>query len=74
MSLFATDCYTVGAGEVSTDGPEHPETHHTQRETSRAAGERVIAYLAEHAAARAEFDELGTPQPDLSAGTEHDRP
>lgn len=44
----------------------HAEARRVRREAIRADGERVVAHLAEHAATRAELDELGTPQADLA--------
>lgn len=43
----------------------HAEARRVRREVIKANGERVVAYLAEHAETRAELDELGTPQADL---------
>ncbi|HVX20198.1 MAG TPA: DUF1778 domain-containing protein [Acidimicrobiales bacterium] len=41
------------------------EARRVRREAIRADGDRVVAYLAEHPAARRELDELGTPLTDL---------
>jgi uncharacterized protein (DUF1778 family) len=37
------------------------EARRVRREVIRADGDRVVAHLAEHPAARAELDDLGTP-------------
>jgi uncharacterized protein (DUF1778 family) len=41
------------------------EARRVRREAIRADGDRVVAHLADHHEARAELDELGTPQTDL---------
>ncbi len=41
------------------------EARRVRREAIRADGDRVVAHLAGHPAARSELDELGTPLTDL---------
>lgn len=41
------------------------EARRVRREAIREDGDRVVAHLAEHPAARSELDELGTPLTDL---------
>lgn len=41
------------------------EARRVRRASIRAEGERVVSYLADHPEARAELDDLGTPQSDL---------
>lgn len=42
------------------------EARRVQREAIHAEGRRVVAYLTEQPCARAELEELGTPQADIS--------
>jgi len=48
-----------------TQAQAQAQAQRVRRDAIRAAGERIVAYLAEHAEARDELEELGTPQSDL---------